>query len=196
MNPRLSANAFLNGPFDFNRRPLSPLGTKTIVHEKPNQRGTWDAHGVDGWYIRLVPDHYRCYEIHITASRASRIADTVEFFPTTCAIPAPSSADAALEAATDLITALENPAPAAPFAPVGATQLAALRVLTGILSFALHEPTSTKKLPSSEPSGPMKPPPDSSPPRVAPTATPDATSPRVEHRYPTRGCPNGKHQPH
>jgi hypothetical protein len=105
MNPQLSAHAFLNDPFDFNRTSLAPLGTKTIVHEKPNQRGTWDAHGVYGWYIGLAPDHYRCYEIHITATRASRIADTVEFFPTTCAMPAPSSANAALEAATELITA-------------------------------------------------------------------------------------------
>jgi hypothetical protein len=107
--------------------PLAPLGTNVIVHEKPtSQRGTWDAHGVDGWYVGYAPDHYHCYEVYITATRATRMADTVEFFPTTCTMPAPSSADAALEAATDLITALQNPAPAAPFVPIGDNQLAAL----------------------------------------------------------------------
>jgi hypothetical protein len=55
MNPRLSAHSFLNGPFNFNRTPLAPVGTKVIVHENPSIRGTWDAHGVDGWYIGYAP---------------------------------------------------------------------------------------------------------------------------------------------
>ena len=42
LNPRLSADAHLNGPFDFNRTPMAPLGTKVILHETPRQRQTWD----------------------------------------------------------------------------------------------------------------------------------------------------------
>jgi hypothetical protein len=36
IHPKLSSHAHLNGPFDFNRTPLAPLGTtKAIAHEKP-----------------------------------------------------------------------------------------------------------------------------------------------------------------
>lgn len=34
LNPRLSAEAQLNGAFDFNKTPLAPPGTRVIVHEK------------------------------------------------------------------------------------------------------------------------------------------------------------------
>jgi hypothetical protein len=47
LNPRLSAEAQLNGPFDFNRTPMVPPGTRVIVHSKPSYRRSWDAHGVD-----------------------------------------------------------------------------------------------------------------------------------------------------
>jgi hypothetical protein len=40
LHPKMSSYSHLNGPFDFNLTPLAPLGTKAIVHEKPNQHGT------------------------------------------------------------------------------------------------------------------------------------------------------------
>jgi hypothetical protein len=48
LNPRLSAEAQLNGAFDYNRTPLAPPGTKVLVHETPANRRTWDPHGVGG----------------------------------------------------------------------------------------------------------------------------------------------------
>jgi hypothetical protein len=195
INPRLSAQAFLNGPFDFNRTPLAPLGTKTLVHEKPKQRGTWASHGVEGWYINHAPEHYRCYEIYITATGGTRFADTVEFFPTHCPMPATSSADVAISAAQDLIQALQHPQPAAPFAPVGDTQLAALRTLAEIFATASQAPTQTPlntpittDSPSPRVQSPA--PPDANSLRVPSPAPPDAHSPRVQHRYPTRGRPH------
>ena len=59
INPRLSAEAQLNGAFDFNRTPLAPPGTKVIVHETPKQRATWDDHGQEAWYIGPAAFHYR-----------------------------------------------------------------------------------------------------------------------------------------
>jgi hypothetical protein len=35
INPPLSAEAQLNGAFDFNTTPLAPPGTRVVVHEKP-----------------------------------------------------------------------------------------------------------------------------------------------------------------
>ena len=61
INPRLSAEAQLNGAFDYNKTPLAPPGTKVIVHEKTANRKTWDPHGVDGWYVGPAMEHYRCH---------------------------------------------------------------------------------------------------------------------------------------
>jgi hypothetical protein len=38
INPRLSAEAQLNGAFDYNKTPLAPFGTKVIVNENPEKR--------------------------------------------------------------------------------------------------------------------------------------------------------------
>ena len=48
LNPKMAVEAMLNGPFDFNRTPIAPLGTKCLVHEKTAVRGTWAPHGLDG----------------------------------------------------------------------------------------------------------------------------------------------------
>jgi hypothetical protein len=45
----------LEGTFDFNKTaPLAPPGMKVIEHKKPEQRKSWDPHGVAGWYIGPV----------------------------------------------------------------------------------------------------------------------------------------------
>jgi hypothetical protein len=41
INPRLSAEAHLNGQFDYNKTPIAPPGIRVIIHEKSNKRGTW-----------------------------------------------------------------------------------------------------------------------------------------------------------
>jgi hypothetical protein len=87
INPRMSAYAQLNGHFDFNRTPLAPPGTRIIAHEKPDQRASWDPHGVDGYYLGLALDHYFCYQVHITKTKGTRIVDTVEFFPSKISMP-------------------------------------------------------------------------------------------------------------
>ena len=46
LNPKLSGYAQLYGFFDFNRNPMAPPGTRVVVHEKPNNRGTWSPHGL------------------------------------------------------------------------------------------------------------------------------------------------------
>jgi hypothetical protein len=80
INPRLSAEAQLNGAFDYNKTLLAPPSTKVLIHETPNRRCTWAVHGVDGWYVGGSPEHYRCYRVYATKTRAERIARTMEFF--------------------------------------------------------------------------------------------------------------------
>jgi hypothetical protein len=139
LNPRLSADAQLNGIHGFNRAPMAPPGTKVIIHEKPTQRGTWAPHGVQGWYLGPAPEHYTCHQVYVTKTAAERTSDTVEFFPERCIMPRLSSTDTIVKSAIDLIDALRNPSPAAPFAKLGEEQLVALHQL----SSKGGEPTTT-----------------------------------------------------
>ena len=41
INPRLSSEAQLNGPFNFNATPLSTPGTKVLIYDTPKQRRSW-----------------------------------------------------------------------------------------------------------------------------------------------------------
>ena len=44
-NPRLSAEAQLNGAFDYNWNPMATPGTNILIHETSQQRKKWDFHG-------------------------------------------------------------------------------------------------------------------------------------------------------
>jgi hypothetical protein len=149
MNPQLSAYAQIFGSFDFNRTPLAPPGTKVVVHVKPDKRQSWAPHGNTGWYTGPAMEHYRCYQIYVTKTQSYRISDTVEFFPHQVPMPKLSSADAAQQAARDLIFALEHPTPAAPFHPLGEAQLTALRKLATIFEYTA--PRVGPKLPETQP---------------------------------------------
>jgi hypothetical protein len=57
LNPKLSAHAQLNGLFDYNKTPLSPPGTKVIIHEKTDHCGSWSPYGLNGWYVGPAMEH-------------------------------------------------------------------------------------------------------------------------------------------
>ena len=97
---------------------MGPPGTRVLVHELPEARGTWAPHAVPGWYIGPAFEHYRCYRVYITETAKERIANTLVWYPSHVVMPKTSSADAATAAARDLIYALQNPHPAAPIAPL------------------------------------------------------------------------------
>ena len=63
--------------------PLSPPGTRVIIHENPPIRQTWAPHGTDGWYVGPALHHYQCYRIWVPRTHAERIVDTISFFPKT-----------------------------------------------------------------------------------------------------------------
>jgi hypothetical protein len=134
INPQLSAWAQVHGEFNYNNTPLAPPGTRVLVHEKPGVRPSWSPHAVDGWYLGPALKHYRSYRVWITETGRERIADTLAWFPTQVVMPTASSAEVAAAAARDLITALQNPSPASPLAPMGEGQLASLQVLATIFA--------------------------------------------------------------
>jgi hypothetical protein len=68
----------------------------------------------------------------MVAANRTRIVDTVEFFPQHVKMPHLSSQEMAIQAARELTFALQNPAPASPFARLGHQQHEALTKLANI----------------------------------------------------------------
>ena len=126
INPSLSTHAQLHGLFYFNAKPFAPLGTKVIVHQNPTIRQSWAPQGKYGWYIHCAKDHYRCYNIYVPETQAVIQPDTIEFLPHNSNMPFRSSAENATIAATELMHALRNPEPAAPYAHICNAQMQAL----------------------------------------------------------------------
>jgi hypothetical protein len=134
LNPKLSAHAQMHGQFDYNRTPLAPPGIRVLLHEKPDKRTTWSTHALDGWYVGPALDSYRCYNIWVWETRSCRIVDTISWFPTKVTMPLASSTDLILAGIHDIITALNNPSPGSPLAPLSDSHVAALRQVTAILT--------------------------------------------------------------
>jgi hypothetical protein len=99
---------------DFNGTPLAPPGTKVLIHEKPEVRGTWAPHAVDGWYLGPALNHYRCYRVWIHETTSERVVDTLSWLPSYFTLPGASAAEAATAAAQYLIKALLSPPDASP----------------------------------------------------------------------------------
>ena len=70
VNPKFSAEEFLNGVFDCNKTTISLLGCKVSVYETPCQRNTWSPRTQDGWHIDTDPNLYRHHKVHIPKTRA------------------------------------------------------------------------------------------------------------------------------
>ena len=45
--PTVSAYQYVNGPFNYNKMPLAPMGCAVQVHENSERRGTWAANSTD-----------------------------------------------------------------------------------------------------------------------------------------------------
>jgi hypothetical protein len=149
LNPRLSAEMQLNGPFNYMKTPLAPPGTKCQIHIKPDKRASFGPHSIDAWYVGPAPKHYRCYTCYIPSTGGERVSDTVEFFPTRVRMPQSSALDKATQAAEDLIEVLKNPEPASPFLQFGNEQSAALQQLADMFKVSLSD---TQTQPSNTPS--------------------------------------------
>ena len=76
----MSADAFLEGQHDYNAVPFPPLGWQMLIFEGPDQRSSWDFHGVVGLSVGPAEENYRCYRGWIPTTGAERISDTVVYF--------------------------------------------------------------------------------------------------------------------
>ncbi|KAL7529888.1 hypothetical protein ACHAWF_004298, partial [Thalassiosira exigua] len=106
-DPKKSAYEVLNGPFDYNRTPLAPPGTKALVFSTPNKRLSWEQHAKDAWYVGPAMAHYRCKRFWVPETRNFRIAGTYKLFPTHCKLPKLGEADEKIVAAEELLAELK-----------------------------------------------------------------------------------------
>ena len=167
VNPQLSAYAQVYGPFDYSKTPLAPPGMKILIHERTDDRGPYDPHGIDGWYLGPSMKHYRCHRVWVISTCSERISDTVTWIPHGISMPTSSTTDIIIAAAQDLTKALKQ-STAAP-SPLPIDTVKALDTLTTI--FQNH--TSTN-LPSPAPPNAAE------VPRVATPSSPPSTGvPRV-----------------
>ena len=82
------------------------------MHSKPDQRASWDYHGLEGFYVAPAPDHYRCLTCYLPKTKSEVIADTVKFLPRYIPIPETSLDDHVKKTADDLIHLLLHKSPA------------------------------------------------------------------------------------
>ena len=67
-NPNKSANQEAYGSFDFNKTPLAPLGTKALIYDDTASPASRAPHTIDGYYVGLASNHYRCLRFYIPAT--------------------------------------------------------------------------------------------------------------------------------
>jgi hypothetical protein len=119
VNPKLSAYAYLNGNFNFNKTPLAPPGTKVIIHLKPDQRASWSYHGEEGWYVGPSMEHYRCVKCYIPTTARERDVDTLQFFLKKIPFPSISTEDYLKQDASDILAILQKPPSSLPYLAYG-----------------------------------------------------------------------------
>lgn len=130
INPKHSAWSQLFGPYDFNKEPLAPPGIRVLVHIKPDNRSTWAPHAEEGWYVGPAAEHYRCYRIYMTETRAERITDTVSWYPTKHTLPTASSIEIISAALNDVQHELINQRPENSINNINDTQRETLKQMT------------------------------------------------------------------
>ena len=147
-NPKLSAYAALHGPFDFNKTPLAPPGTRITIHEKNDKRPTWSPHATDAWYIGPSLEHYRCVNCYVPENHSTRHADTVDFFPNTVPFPKTSIEDHLRNSVSDILSILNAPKTSSPLLPINDDTRTAIRQVATILNRTIPIPPPVEPLPS------------------------------------------------
>ena len=139
INPLISAWKQLCCKFDINATPIALLGTKVMVHDTPEKRGSWQAHGQIGFYVGRTLNHYRCYTVWMPVTRALRISDCLSWHPIKLHMPGSSPIEELTAAFGDIERALlriaDTPALAnsrQPITDAATTVSQQIRAVTGL----------------------------------------------------------------
>ena len=141
-NRALSVYAYLFGPYDFNKSPMEPTGTRVIVHDKPGNRTSWGHHVTPVWYIGPSLDHYRCIQRYMPVTGIVRITDTLQYTPKAFAFQKTTTEDYLQQAIGDIISIIKNPSKTLTFLSYGDATKNAINHIAHIL----HRSTSQTRL--------------------------------------------------
>ena len=184
LNNKLSSYAAMSGFFNFAATPLAPPGTKTLVHEKPEQRASWDPHAVEGWYVGPALEHYRCVKVYLPQTFSERVCDTVKFFPHKIPFPTTSPVQQLTEATNEMIRVLQNPSTTIPGIDNKNDITLAVQETAKLLNRAVPTPTqitpASQSTPSKTPNPFVVPPPRVRKQRKEQPAKPPSNPPFVQ----------------
>ena len=121
--PSISVYAYMYGQHNYDRHPFAPLRCKVEAHMMPSTRDTWAEHTASGYYIGNLREHYRCHKVYITATKSTRICQTVFFRHKYLTQPSFTTNDALLLAADRLTTAIARAVPTTTTTQAGIQQL-------------------------------------------------------------------------
>ena len=109
--PSMSAFEHLNGPHNYDSHPFAILGSAVEIHVMPANRRTWAAHTKPGFYLGPSWEHYRCHDVWVEETRATRTGQTVFFRNKYITQPTVTAADALVRTGEDLCSALTGSTP-------------------------------------------------------------------------------------
>jgi hypothetical protein len=110
--PKISAFAHIHGTHDYMQKPFAPIGCAVQTHAKPDDHLSWDTRSEPGFNLGTSMEHHRCFRVHVTRTRATRISNTVVFKHQYITSPMISPESHVVAAAQQLVTALQGNIPA------------------------------------------------------------------------------------
>ena len=155
VNPKISAFAYLYGPHNYNAQPFVPIGMEAMIHDKPSRQKTFAQHCSKGFVLGSSPEHYQCWNLWTTSTKATRVSGTVFFKHNYITNPETTPTDAIIAAANRMTETLRNHTPI----NMCEDDLEALRLLETIFTRAAATNTNIQ----------IKATPIRTPPRVLPT---------------------------
>jgi hypothetical protein len=93
-------------PLRFQWHPHCPPGIKVLAFDGLAERDSWAPHGVEAFYVGPAMNHYRCYEVHVSKTKRSRITDTLSWHSRRFIRPGASPLDTLTAAVGDLTVAV------------------------------------------------------------------------------------------
>ena len=136
---------------NFNKKYLAPVGCKIIIHNRTNKCPFWSDHGSRVFYVGPVMKQFRNFVCFKSETKAVRVSNTVNLFPTTFADPTMTATDRLSLIMTDLLEVLKAPKIPSPIFNSQRELTTAITTLQSILGRDNTTPTMPPPLPVSTP---------------------------------------------
>ena len=76
---KLSAYVYIYFQYDLYKNPMTPPGTRVVVHDKPGQCTPWGHRGTPVWYIGSYLDHYISMKCYMPVTGGIHVTDRLQY---------------------------------------------------------------------------------------------------------------------